>query len=133
MGFDSGGGGGSVPSGTLTASSFGGSTEISTSLDTWFQVDPDNPVLLTGAAGAATDGTLPAVIDLQVDEDGGTTQDYEVTAARARPQLGNGAKIVNTITISLPGGAQARFNNTSNPAGANSLAQVRATIINPDA
>lgn len=134
MGFDTGGsGGGTVPAGTLTASSFGSSTAISTSLGSWFQVDPDNPAVLIAAVGAVTDGTQPGVVALQVDEDGGTTQDYQIPAASAQASLGNGAEIADTITAVLPGGAQARLRNFSDPTGSNTLNQVRATIIDPDA
>jgi hypothetical protein len=115
----------------LTSGSFGTTKTVTSTLDTWFTVDSDNPALVSvetsTVAGSNTNGVIRAFIDTS----GGTTADYDLTIGFASTGLGSGGDTMGTTTITVPAGAQVRWNNSFDPNNSNSVRDARAQVIIP--
>jgi hypothetical protein len=120
-----------VPTGDVTiagddaAVAPGTSTSSSPGFGSWTQASADRPAVVTVAVTAQTDGTSDAIVNFQVDEDGGTTEDYSLGIITVANEMTAGADLTATATFVVPAGAQYQILNASDPNGANSLNTVR--------
>jgi hypothetical protein len=105
------------------------SQSLTPGFGSWTTADANKPVLLSVAAAVATTAGNPGEIQIEVDEDGGTTADYDLGVAFVDPTLGDGSVLANDVTVPLPAGAQFRLVNTSDPTGGNNITEVRATPV----
>jgi hypothetical protein len=121
-----------LPADNVTTGSFGTTTSINPSFGSFFEVDPDNPSVVTLQIRAETDGTSNGQTSIDVDEDGDGTREYNVIAAFADPDAGSGYQEIDTSTLVIPAGGQFRVNNVGDPNGTNSIDQARAVVITPD-
>jgi len=115
----------------LVSGDIDGTTALSPGFGTFTQVSADNPAVLLVDVDAQTDGSSFALIELAIDESGGTTADYTLRAAFAGVKLPAGTTIVGSPTVPLPAGAQFKIVNSADPKGSNTIRKVRAQILSP--
>lgn len=100
-----------------------------TTFDTWHQASSDRPAFIQGQARAETDGSTRGRIDLEVDESGGTTSDYDADYITASTGLGSGGAFRSGFSVLLPPGAQYRFENSDDPNGGNTVVTNRVFVL----
>lgn len=100
-----------------------------TTLDTWHQASSSRPAFIQGQALVETDGSTRGRIDLEVDESGGTTRDYDADYITASTGLGSGGTFRSGFSVLLPPGAQYRFQNSDDPNGGNDVITNRVFVL----
>jgi hypothetical protein len=101
------------------------SSQTSVSLGSgWAVESSDRPTLVFARLVAESDGTTDGILNLRVDESGGTSQDYQVNAF-ASASGGSGFVASETVKLPLPPGAAIKFENTSDPNGGNTVGMRR--------
>ncbi|NLV14369.1 hypothetical protein [Haloarcula argentinensis] len=95
---------------------------------TWRQVSPDRPAKVTAQVTVETDGSSNGIIQINVDESGGTTPDYDLFVV-ADAGLGSGGQNSDSVTLHLPAGAQYQIQNGTDPNAANAISHVREFVL----
>jgi len=99
------------------------STDPAPGFGTWIEADANRPVFLLIEIDTETDGSQEAAIFIDVDESGGTTEDYAIEC-RTEDST-DGTRENETVSVLLPPGAQYRIRNVFDPKGLNSIQNVR--------
>lgn len=102
---------------------------VSTSFGTWTTADANRPTLLVIEVIAVTDGSSDGIIDMDVDESGGTTNDYRVLLAKCISERSSGDDRRSTVMVPLPAGASFKIRNFSDPNNGNSIDEVRKLVL----
>jgi len=98
-----------------------GSQTLSLSLGAGYSViNPNKPTIVMLRAVTETDGSSNGILNVRVDESGGTTKDYRFNAF-ADSKLPAGTTVSESLTIPLPAGAAISLANTSDPNNANEI------------
>jgi hypothetical protein len=92
----------------------GQSTGGDTSLGDWENTG-SRPTILSMVGSISTDGTDNGRIAVQVDEDGGTTPDYQLTLVEANSTLGSGTFQQDSRQVILPSGSSYRVHADNDP------------------
>jgi hypothetical protein len=112
------------------AGGFGDTSSLSLSLGGGFTViDPNRPAFITLVTSTETDGSTQAVIDVEVDESGGSSPDYEYQVGTANETEGSGVKVIQASTIYVPPGASVNLKNQSDPNGGNVVFDTRKAVL----
>jgi len=115
----------------LTSGSFGSTVSLSPGFGSFTQVSADHPSLLLLALKARTDGSSNGIVEVAVDEAGGTTADYTAVTLFADKDVGVKQKLFETTTLPLPAGAQFIIKNIRDPRNFNEVSVARAQILSP--
>lgn len=94
-------------------------TSISPGFDSWTTPDTSRPVWIEIEFYIETDGTTDGIVEIDVDESGGTATDYSFTF-RTDAALG-GAGFEHTYQFYLPIGASFQARNSQDPNVVNSI------------
>lgn len=111
------------------APGFGTSSSATPGFDSWTQVDANRPAAVIVWASVETNGSNAGIVDLQVDESGGTTSDYEMRVAYADDGLGSAGTDIDAAFTILPPGAQYFIENAGDPNNNNSILNVREFVL----
>jgi hypothetical protein len=95
----------------------------------WRQVSAERPAFIIIEGVAETDGSASGRVGVQVDESGGQSDDYTLSAIRAPASLGSGAVIWDTLSLLIPAGAQYQVANISDPNSNNDVKDVREFVL----
>lgn len=101
------------------------SSDPGLAFDTWRQPSADRPTLVHIEATAETGGSAAGEVDVAVDEDGGTTADYNLRVTDAPVVGGSTAVFTDSTAFLLPAGAQYQVINQNDPATGNSIDSIR--------
>jgi len=100
------------------------STVMSLEFGSWTTADANRPVILKIEVESETDGVSDGVVNVRVDENGDTTEDYKLfTFADSR--VGNAFKEIDTFLLVLPAEGQFQIENVSDPNSNNNIRKVR--------
>jgi hypothetical protein len=91
----------------------------------WTTANSSRPSVLLVEAFAETDGNTRGLVDIIVDESGGTTGDYAIAAALADSESPSGVGIRETSFLIMPEGASYQIRNNDDPNNVNEIKQVR--------
>jgi hypothetical protein len=94
----------------------------------WAQESADRPVMVELNAEARTDGSVNGTIEVDVDEDGGTTADYTMRSRADKGASSSAFSSYESWTIYLPAGAQWQIRNASDPTGLNRIFNARKVV-----
>jgi len=103
---------------------FGASTALSPGFDSFFTPLPNNSgaVLINTQAECSLNSN--GLIKIEVDDSGGTTPDYTLSAAFANVDAGANTNNFSSETIPLAAGASVRIVNAKDPVGSNDVESV---------
>lgn len=87
----------------------------------WRTPNASRPTLVWMQVHTKTDGTTDAYMQIDIDESGGTTSDYNFFASYADSSLGANAIQWSTTTFVVQAGASYKLTNVSDPAAGNFL------------
>jgi len=96
-------------------------TPVTLAFNTWRTPSANNPVIVQTRMKGETDGTNPGIVQLLIDESGGSTMDYVVALVSADNVLGSTGKSWTNCHFILPKGASYQFENNNDPTGNNSF------------
>jgi len=100
------------------------STVMSLEFGSWTTADANRPVILKIEVESETDGVSDGVINVRVDENGDTTEDYKLFTF-ADSSVGNAFKEIDTFLLVLPAEGQFQIENVSDPNSNNNIRKVR--------
>lgn len=90
------------------------------SFDSYTVIDSDRPVLLQLDLFLETDGNTSALIDINIDFDGGSTADINQIAFLS-PETGAGAGSHEVLSYLIPAGASIELANRNDPNASNQI------------
>jgi len=96
--------------------------------DSWRTPNSNNPVLVQIALTVGGEGITTGTINVDVDEDGGTTADYSWTLETATGLTGS-ITTDRSVTMFVPAGGSYQVRNTSDPTGNNAIINVREVTL----
>jgi hypothetical protein len=99
------------------------------SLGTWRQASTSRAAIVMVSAQAVTDGSTTGEVDVEIDESGGTSGDWQGVISRAPSAFGTSVGQFDSLLVLLPPNAQYRYLNISDPNSANSVQFTREFVL----